>query len=135
MLVKYKGDKLVWMTEGENLIESAVEGADILIEHFDRDGLDIGMYGIHEVGRLKYHDQGRAIQRHLADNESGKWLRDYIEATFSQYFGREGEGSICQIFKNKQENPGRLRTELECFRSAMVMANNYAKEHPEAIAG
>jgi hypothetical protein len=135
MIGKYQGDKLVWTNFGEHLLDQILEGADNLIEHFDRDGLklDWGEQVIREeIGPLKYNDQGRALQRCLENNPEGKWLQDYIERTFAQYWGKDGngKGSIWHCYKNKAKNPGRLRTELECFKSAMGMAKNYAKENP-----
>ena len=135
MIGKFIDGKLVYQTMGESLIDSALEGADMLLEGFDRDGLRscFGEQDMRNIGKLKYAYQGRALQRCLAHNEQGTWLRNYVEATFSQYFGQEGRGSIHACYLNKDQNPGRLRTELECFKSAMVMAKNYTKEHPEVI--
>ena len=130
-----KNKKMSNKEQGNILIEDIIKGADRLLSHFDRDGLDHGLVDIRDVGKVKYLEQGKALQHCLSTiPEQGRWLKNYVEVAFSQYFGAKGQGSVYACFLNIDRGPRRLRTELECFKTAMVIAKNYIKENPQVFS-
>jgi len=131
---KFKNGKLVRLTMGESLLESIIEGARILLEHHNLDGIDIHRTDFQYMCRLKYSDQGKAIQRYMRkDTPEGERLKHVVETYFRFLFGRQGDGELYQAFINQKKDPEKLPRLLRGFKRTTEALERYAQENKEQV--